>query len=308
MEKPGDMKEVIALKNICKNFNSIKALNSINLNVYEGKIVGLVGPNGAGKTTTLRIISAILKPDRGEAYVYDKDTTIYKKEVKKLIGYLPETPRLYENIKVIESITMFAKGRDISLSSNSLLALLKEWNLLEISNRPIKTLSKGQKQRVSFLCSLLHDPPLILLDEPFTGLDIESREFIRERIKIIREEGKTILISSHDLDEVERLATTIAIIAKGEIILQDNVEEIKNKLLGHVYRLKISKIPVDIEFIGNIVKKYTLDEDTSSITFQVQNRKEINEVLRFFIQRDSTIYSLQPLRLEEHLSAFLKIM
>lgn len=297
--------ELVRLKSVCKNFNLVRALNNINLTVNQGEILGLVGPNGAGKTTTLRIISALLKPDKGEVYVFEKNTLLYPKEVKKLIGYLPEAPRLYENIKVIDSIKIFARGRELPLSKDFLFSLLKEWELIDISNRPIKTLSKGQKQRVSLLCSLLHNPSLILLDEPFSGLDIESREFIRKKIKVLREEGKTILISSHDLDEVERLADIFAIIANGEIIIKGNIEEIKARLLGNIYRLKISKIPDDLGLISNIVTKYAL-EDSLSIIFQVQDLEKINEVLKFFIDRNSTIFSLQPLRLEEHLSTFLK--
>lgn len=297
---------IVELKNVSKNFHAIKALNNINLTINKGEMIGLVGPNGAGKTTTLRIISTILKPDNGKAYVYGKNIALYQKDIKKLIGYLPEAPRLYENIKVIDCVKIFAKGRGLLFTSNSLLSLFEEWSLIEIANRKISTLSKGQRQKVSLLCSLIHDPQLILLDEPFSGLDIESREFIRERIGILKEKGKTILISSHDLDEVERLVSIIAIIAKGEILLKGNIEEVKRKLLGYVYRLKVSKIPEDLELINKIIKGYTLDRDNSYITFQVRNREDINEVLKFFMQRGCIIFSLQPLRLEEHISAFLR--
>ncbi|MFW0859230.1 MAG: ATP-binding cassette domain-containing protein [Dehalococcoidia bacterium] len=212
--------EVIVLEQVFKNYGKITALSGLNLRVANGEILGLVGPNGAGKTTALRIMSTLLKPDSGVVQVCGIDAQTESNKVKRSIGYLPDLPLLYESLTVFETLKIFARAWSLQFNKTMGLKLLDEYGLTAVWNRRVKTLSRGQKQRLSLLCAVLHEPRILLFDEPFTGLDIETRRFLREKVAEFEQAGKTIVISSDDLGDVENLCHTIAMITQGKILAQ----------------------------------------------------------------------------------------
>ncbi|MCL0091023.1 ABC transporter ATP-binding protein [Dehalococcoidia bacterium] len=169
--------EVIVLEDVSKNYGKTAALSGLSLRVKEGEILGLVGPDGAGKTTTLKIISTLLKPDSGVVQVCGVDAQTADSSVKASIGYLPDLPLLYENLTVLDTLKIFARAWSLKFDQTKAFEVLDGYGLRVFGHHRIKTLSRVQQQRLSLLCALLHNPRVVLLDEPFTGLDVEARDF-----------------------------------------------------------------------------------------------------------------------------------
>jgi ABC-2 type transport system ATP-binding protein len=296
--------DVLILERVFKNYGKVEALSGLNLRVSEGEILGLVGPNGAGKTTTLKILSALLKPDAGVVSLDGINVQTDPFQVKKLLGYLPDLPLLYEGFTLFDTIKMYARVWFLQLDKTRALEALDEYGLEPLWNRQVRTLSKGQKQRVSLICALLHEPRILLFDEPFTGLDIESRQFIRNKIEELAATGKTIVVSSHDLADVERLCTRIALIVKGRVAYYGTEDEVRTKALGKVFKIVLGKIPSDLEGLANCTREYSVDGD--AVTFTLGEGQSPDEVLKYFIARDCPIRAFEPLGLEEMLLEIIK--
>lgn len=296
---------MLILERVFKNYGKVTALSGLNLRVKEGEILGLVGPNGAGKTTTLKILSALLKPDSGIVIVDDIDVQTDPFNAKKLLGYLPDIPLLYESFTLFDTLKMYARVWSLQFDKMTALRALDEYGLEPLWNRQVRTLSKGQKQRLSLICALLHKPRILLLDEPFAGLDIESRQFIRNKIEqLANDAGKTIVVSSHDLADVEKLCTRIALIVKGRVAYYGTEDEIRTKVLGKVFKIVLAKIPSNLEGLTNCTKEYSVAADT--VTFTLGEGQSPNQVLKYFIARDCPIRAFEPLGLEEMLLEIIK--
>ncbi|MCI2425573.1 ATP-binding cassette domain-containing protein [Candidatus Acetothermia bacterium] len=212
--------EVLVLEQVVKSYGKVAALSGLNLSVREGEILGLVGSDGAGKTTALKIMATLLKPDSGVVQICGVNAQTESNEAKRAISYLPDLPLLYETLTVFETLKVFARAWSLKFSEAEALEILDGYGLRGLSNHRVKRLSKVQQQRLSLLCALLHNPRILLLDEPFTGLDVEGRDFLRKKIGELEQAGKTMVISSHDLRDVEKLCDTIAIIVEGRIVSQ----------------------------------------------------------------------------------------
>jgi ABC-2 type transport system ATP-binding protein len=296
--------DVLILERVFKNYGKVRALSGLDLRVKEGEILGLVGPNGAGKTTTLKILASLLKPDAGVVSLDGINVQTDPFKIKKLIGYLPDTPLLYEGFTLFDTLKMYARIWSLQLDKTRALAALDEYGLEPLWSRQVRTLSKGQKQRMSLICALLHEPRILLFDEPFSGLDIESRQFIRNRIEELAVTGKTIVVSSHDLADVERLCTRIALIVKGRIAAYGTEDEVKTKVLGRVFKIVLAKIPPDIEDFTCCAREWSVNGDT--VTFTLGEGQNTNEALNYFIKRDCPIRAFEPLGLEEILLEIIK--
>ena len=221
---------MLEAKNLEKNFGSIKAVRDISFKVEKGEILGFLGPNGAGKSTSMRLITGYLTPSSGTASVCGHDVLEDPVAVKKCIGYLPENAPVYGDMSVTSFLKFIAGIRGYSGKDrrNKVEETIKKCRLEKVRNQSVDTLSKGYKQRVCFAQAVLHDPPVLIMDEPTDGLDPNQKRIVREMIKDMSEE-KVIVISTHILEEVEAVCSRAIIIANGKIVANATPSELKKK-------------------------------------------------------------------------------
>ena len=233
---------MLQITNLTKQFKKIKAVDNVSLEVQKGDIYGFLGPNGAGKTTSIRMIMGIIKPDNGTIKLNGSDINTIN---RKKLGYLPEDRGLYQKQNLSEILYYFGclKGLDKKDSKNRANLWLERFNLDDQKKRKVEELSKGNQQKIQFIIALLHDPQLIILDEPFTGLDPVNQILLKEVIKEKQEEGKTIIFSTHQMEQVERLCNNICLINKGNILLEGPLSEIRK---SH------SEDAIELNFSGKI--------------------------------------------------------
>lgn len=219
---------LIECKNVCKNFGSKVALDNVSLDVPEGKIYGLLGPNGAGKTTMIRIINRITIPNSGEVLFNGRPIT--QRDVEK-IGYLPEERGLYRKMEVGDQAMYLAQLK--GMSEKDARAELKRWfvkfGIQDWWKKKVEELSKGMAQKVQFITTVVHKPSLMILDEPFSGFDPVNAELIRKEILELKEQGATIILSTHNMESVEELCDNIALINKSHLVLSGGVDEIRRQ-------------------------------------------------------------------------------
>lgn len=219
---------LIECKNVCKNFGTKVALDNVSLNVPEGKIYGLLGPNGAGKTTMIRIINRITIPNSGEVLFNGRPIT--QRDVEK-IGYLPEERGLYRKMEVGDQAMYLAQLK--GMSEKDARAELKKWfvkfGIQDWWKKKVEELSKGMAQKVQFITTVVHKPSLMILDEPFSGFDPVNAELIRKEILKLKEQGTTIILSTHNMESVEELCDNIALINKSHLVLSGGVDEIRRQ-------------------------------------------------------------------------------
>ncbi len=217
---------ILQVERIVKTFGDYKAVNEVSFEVDNGKVFGLLGPNGAGKTTTIRMINNILIPDTGNINIFGQKL---QRNAQNRMGYLPEERGLYKKIKVIEQLIYFGqlKGMTRIKASTQARKWLASLDAAEWENKKIQELSKGMQQKVQFISTILHDPDLLILDEPFSGFDPINTETLKQIILDLKNEGKTIILSTHVMEQVEQLCDDICLINKGRTVLQGSVREIK---------------------------------------------------------------------------------
>ena len=217
---------MLEVKNLYKNFAEITAVNNVSFTLPKGKILGLLGKNGAGKSTIFRIILGILESDKGEVLINGKKYSIND---SRKVGFLPEEGSLSQELTVYEQLCFYGSLK--GMTNEEVLENLKKWlvrfDITEYMNRKIKELSKGNRQRIQFIVSILHDPELIILDEPFSGLDPLGVEMFKEILLDLKKEGKAIIFSSHRMEHVELFCDDIILIDKGQTLLYGNLEDIK---------------------------------------------------------------------------------
>lgn len=235
---------MIEVQHLNKSYGSVRALDDVSFNIELGQITGLLGPNGAGKTTAMRIITGYLDPDDGSVEIDGKDIAEYPLDVKQLIGYLPESAPSYTEMMVYEYLEFVAAVHNVT-DPGKLPETIATCGLNEVAHKSIRELSKGYRQRVGLAHALIHDPKILILDEPTTGLDpnqiIEVRDLIR---RISRE--KTIILSTHILQEVEALCDRVIIIHNGRILLDDTTSHLRRSLGNQAtLTVRLSGAPYD---------------------------------------------------------------
>ncbi len=223
----------IEIEGLTKVFGNFRAVDGINLRVKSGENFGLLGPNGAGKTTTIRMIAGLIKPTSGTVKVFGIDVTKHRREVLRLIGYMPQKFSLYEDLTVEENVILYARLFGLSRSEAKERAkdLLKRFLLWEFRDRLAGKLSGGMKQRLALSVSLVHDPKLLMLDEPTAGVDPPLRRKFWEFFRELNREGKTILITTHYMDEAEN-CDRLALMSRGRIIAEGTPREVKRRAIG----------------------------------------------------------------------------
>ncbi len=233
--KEDAMEWIIKSEALDKSFGSFEALRGISLEVPAGSIYGFVGPNGAGKTTTMRILTTLTRPSAGEAWVAGHSVLEDRRAVRRAIGYMPDEFGVYEDLRVWEYLDFFAACYDIPENQRKVLVgdLLELVDLRHRREDMVDKLSRGMKQRLSLARTLAHDPEVLILDEPASGLDPRARVEIRELLGELANMGKTIFFSSHILADVEDVCSHIGIIEAGELIMQGGIDELKLQLMAH---------------------------------------------------------------------------
>jgi sodium transport system ATP-binding protein len=241
-------KTIISIKHLNKNYIDAVALRDICLDILSQKIIGIVGPNGAGKTTLFRIISTLLKPSTGSVKINQQDILVDPDGVRKTIGYLPEDASPYLSLTPSENLRFYLSFYSSVNTLNDQLIdeYLKKFNLYDLKHKKAGRLSKGMKQKLLFIRSVIHNPDIIILDEPFNGMDPVTRLLIKEFLREKKKEGKTILFSSHTLLEVENLCDQIIILNK-EILLNENIDSIQRQYNKNIKSLE----DVYLEILGN---------------------------------------------------------
>jgi len=232
---------LIDAKNLTKSFGKVDALKGLNLHVNKGSIHGLIGPNGAGKSTTIKILSTLIRVDSGEVMI--NDIPIKRGvSVRSLIGVVPETPRLHEDKSARSELVFHSKlyGMPKKEAKTLIRNVISAVQLEDAADRLIRGYSTGMKKRVALALALLHDPEILLLDEPMSGLDPVIRKQFKETILDLKEMGKTILVSDHDLYTVEELCDSVTIIQDGKTVVEDTIESLRNKTGSIAIEIKVS--------------------------------------------------------------------
>ncbi len=223
---------MLTIKNLRKRYGRFCALDGLDLEVKDGELFGFVGPNGAGKTTTFKILAGLLRPDEGEICIGDQDFYLDRKKLSMKIGYVPDSFGVYDNLKVSEYMEFFASCYGITgfYARTRCHDLLLKVRLDEKEDFFVDGLSRGMKQRLCLARALIHDPDLLILDEPASGLDPRTRVEYMELLKDLKKEGKTLLVSSHILSELSELCTSIGIIEQGHTVFQGSMDQIMTRI------------------------------------------------------------------------------
>ena len=225
-------------KDVVKQFTNHRALNQVSISVPRGRIFGLLGPNGAGKTTLIRIINRITAPDSGEVLFEGRQSQpsdIYR------IGYLPEERGLYKKMKVGEQAVYLAqlKGLTAAEAKRRLKVWFEKFDILQWWNKKIEELSKGMQQKVQFIVTVIHEPDLLIFDEPFSGFDPVNTEQLKKEILELKNSGRTIIFSTHNMASVEEIGDEIALINKSEVVLSGHVDEVRNRFKSNTFSVNV---------------------------------------------------------------------
>lgn len=243
---------MLTINNLYKEFGNFKALNGVNIELEAGEIYGFIGPNGAGKSTTMKIVAGLLSADQGEVYIDGINALKFNKVLKEKIGYMPDYIGVYDNLKVIEYLEFFGsiygiKGKESKRRGLELLDLVR---LSEKSNAYIEILSRGMKQRLSLARAMMHDPEVLILDEPASGMDPRARYEMKNILKNLKSLNKTVLVSSHILSELGEICDRVGIIDRGVVITQGT--------LGEVMKASNSELPIVLTIVENFDKAINL--------------------------------------------------
>ncbi len=267
---------VLDVQHVEKSFENVRAVQDLSFSVQDGQVFGLLGPNGAGKTTTIRMIMDIIRPDKGEITVFGKSNNI---QVRDSIGYLPEERGLYKKMKVFDTILFFAEIKGVPRSKSTPLARtwLEKLELEEWQDKKVVDLSRGMQQKLQFICTIIHQPKLIILDEPFTGLDPVNTGLLKDVMLELKQQGTTIIFSTHLMEQVEKLCESICMINKGQNVLYGNLLQVKQKFGQNRIRLSFDGEAAFLKDTS-IVEKY--DNYGQYVELTPANGKNSQEILK----------------------------
>ncbi|MEZ4321200.1 MAG: ABC transporter ATP-binding protein [Myxococcota bacterium] len=282
---------MIETKDLAKSYGTFDALRGIDLRVEEGDVFGFIGPNGAGKTTTIRILTTLLEPTSGEAHVCGHSVWEAKDKIRSIIGYMPDSFGVYRDMTVTEYLHFFAAAYGIPHSERKGLVggLLELTDLSYKEDALIESLSRGMQQRLGLARTLVHDPKVLVLDEPASGLDPRARIEIREILRELRRMGKTILLSSHILSELQEVCTRVGILERGKLVAQGTMEEIIRSAHPNV---DVAVRTTDDARAAVVLRELpgvldcTHDEERQQIVAQVSDSLDLAEIGRHLHNRD----------------------
>jgi len=302
---------MIETHNLTKIYGNLTAVADLNLTIDAGDIFGFIGPNGAGKTTTMRILVTLLEPTRGRASVDGLDVRKKGKQVRRIVGYMPDFMGVYDDLKVFEYLEFFAAAFGIEPKKRKSIVegVLELTDLQSRQNATVDSLSRGMQQRLGLARVLIHDPKVLILDEPASGLDPRARIEIRELLRELRRMGKTIMVSSHILSELEEICDHVGIIEHGQLIFSGTLEEIRPRLGIHrKVRVKVAdKQDKAVQLLSALpqVSKVQSINDHVLVTF-ADDHEGAGIIARTLVKANIDIVLLQPeqLKLDD---AFLQL-
>lgn len=272
---------MLKVENIRKEYATVVAVDDVSFEVKPGEIFGLLGPNGAGKTTTIRMILDIIKPDKGRILF---DGKLIDDEIRNKIGYLPEERGLYRKNKLINTIVYFAtlKGLSQSEARKRAYSLLGRLDLLSYAERKVEELSKGNQQKVQFIISIIHDPQIVILDEPFSGLDPVNQIVLKDLFMELKDNGKAIIFSTHMMEQAEKLSDKICLINKGKVVVDGTLSEVKSKFGQNHIHLEFdgdASFLKDIEVIDNLLLYENYAE------FEIKDHQSLEKIIPIILQK-----------------------
>ena len=286
---------IIECKNVSKAFGEKVALDNVSVDIPKGQIFGLLGPNGAGKTTLIRIINRITIPNSGTVFFDGRPIT--QDDVEK-IGYLPEERGLYRKMKVGEQAMYFAqlKGMSYREAQDELKKWFIRFGIESWWNKKVEELSKGMAQKVQFITTVVHKPKLLILDEPFSGFDPVNAQVIREEILRLKEEGSTIILSTHNMESVEELCDSIALINKSHVVITGGVDEIRRKYGNNNVEL-IYTSEASLKAVPGVFDVLSDQDDMGRHTsvLSIENGSTTNDVLAEVMKQGQTVNSFKEL-------------
>jgi ABC-2 type transport system ATP-binding protein len=281
---------LLSLQHIKKQYGNYLASDDVSFNIPQGKIFGLLGPNGAGKTTLIRMITRIIYPDSGQIYfngepLSDKHT--------EFIGYMPEERGLYKKMKVGEHLVYLArlKGLSKQTAKDAVRHWLEKFDILTWEHKNIDELSKGMSQKIQFIATIVHNPQLLILDEPFSGLDPINSRLIEHEIRTLSKAGKTIIFSTHRMEQVEEICDDIVLVNTGRKILEGSVKELKQRFKENKFRIAYTGEIVN----GLLDKLNVVDKSEGMLTVQFAEEHHGNDLLKLFVENKVEVTSFNEL-------------
>jgi len=299
------MPEIIKVNGLCKTFGKLQAVNNLSFSVNEGDVYGFLGQNGAGKSTTIRMLLTLIAPSSGTIELFGKSLSSHRKEILSQIGAMIERPDLYKYLSAYDNLKLFAKLSGCNVTKQLLMDQLEMVGLAERANDKVKGFSQGMKQRLGIAIALVHNPALVILDEPTNGLDPQGIADIRNLIKSLRtEHKKTVVVSSHLLNEIEQVATRILIIDKGRKIIEGTTQELldPNQTVVDIETTDLQKAFTLLSSSNWVNHLQPLIDDKISLTL---NKHQIPDLLKHLVSLNIDVYALQQRHsLEDY---FLKV-
>ncbi len=276
------MQPIVEVQHVSKQFGSTRAVDDVSFELRGGEIFGLLGPNGAGKTTTIRMILDLFRPDRGSISVFGGPLT---EEAKRRIGYLPEERGLYKNVSVEECLTYLTtlKGIDRGEARRRSHTYLERVGLAEVAKKKVKELSKGMQQKVQLGVALLHEPDLLIIDEPFYGLDPVNTRLVKDILREMRERGAAIMMSTHQMDRVEELCQRMCMFNTGKVVLYGTVGDVRRRWAPNAVMVQGSG---DLAAAPGVVRTERLD---NSVELWLDDLTTPQEVLRTLANRPDVV-------------------
>lgn len=286
---------LLSLQHVTKSYQNHKAVQDVSFDVPKGSIFGILGPNGAGKTTTIRIITSITRADSG---VILFDNQPLRPEHTEQIGYMPEERGLYKKMKVEEQLLYLAQLRGMSYATakSELATWFAKFDIDTWRNKPVEELSKGMQQKVQFISTVLHKPKLLILDEPFSGLDPVNAALIQDEIHALCASGTTILFSTHRMEQIEQICQYIVLINKGRDVLKGEVKTIKSQFKQQHYELfYAASEPLSNDFLAQLPIKSVLSHADNCLKVQLESSQDGNSLLNAFIQKQVAVLSFREI-------------
>ncbi len=273
--------DAVALKDVCKSFGEVRAVNSLNVTVPAGSIYGFLGPNGAGKTTTIRMIMNILRPDSGRIALFEDHSA---KQAKDRIGYMPEERGLYRKMTVRKVLAYFGaiKGVEPIELNRRVPRWLERLDLAKWAEKKVEELSRGMHQKLQFAVTAINEPELLILDEPFSGLDPLNTDLLKSIILEIRGEGKTVIFSTHVMHEAEKLCDSILLINKGKAILDDKLANVRARKSSHGVCVELEG---DTDFVRGLAGVTNVRSEGGRLEITLQEEADSQELLRSLMDR-----------------------
>lgn len=284
------MDSIISVQNVSKHYGDYTAVNGINLELKKGCLFGLLGPNGAGKTSLIRMMTTITAIDEGKILFngspLNSDTPSY-------IGYMPEERGLYKKMKVGDQLLYLAqlKGMSKKVANEKIKFWMERFEIMDWWNKEINELSKGMQQKIQFISTVVHEPELLILDEPFSGLDPINTNLIKSEIFRLKENGTTIIFSTHRMEQVEEICEEIMLVNKGNTVLSGNIQDIRNTYKKNNFEIKTVEAVSETSDIPGTI----LEQNGNTMVVHLEDDKSSNELIKYFLNKGHRLISFKEI-------------